>query len=109
MDESDSSLRTTRVEIGKDRFQIQTDLSEAELSAIVEFVSKKIQDQVNSDARMDMRKQMILMAMDITSELFEYRRRSAKYKSYYEESQKMAKILADLLEDGIRQSEEPEF
>lgn len=98
MDSPDLSLHTARVEIGNDRFQIQTDLTDAELSAIVDYVSQKVQAHVRSDARMDMRKQMLLMAMDITSELFDMRRRHARYKEYFLESQKVSRILADMLD-----------
>lgn len=103
MDAQDSPLHTARVEIGNDRFQIQTDLTDAELSAIVDYVTKKMQSYVNSDARMDMRKQMILMAMDISSELFDMRRRHAVYKEFYRESQKTAKVLADMLSEELAQ------
>ena len=99
--DADSSLHTTRVEIGNDRFQIQTDLTDAELSAIVEYVTKKVQLYVNSDARMDARKQLLLMAMDITSELFDMRRRHARYKELYLENQKVAGVLCSMLEDEL--------
>ena len=101
MDAADSSLRTTRVVIGQDEFQIQTDLNEAELDEIVAFVSKKVEQHTDSASRLDIRKQMILMSMDISSELFELRRRVAKAQVYYHESQKMANVLADLLDEGI--------
>lgn len=101
MDARDSSLHTTRVEIGNDRFQIQTDLTDAELSAIVAYVTGKVETYVKADARMDMRKQMLLMAMDITSELFDMRRRHARYKEYYLESQKVSKVLSDMLSAEI--------
>ena len=101
MDARDSSLHTTRVEIGNDRFQIQTDLTDAELSAIVAYVTKKVDAYVKADARMDMRKQMLLMSMDITSELFDMRRRHARYKEFYLESQKEAKVLAEMLSDEL--------
>jgi cell division protein ZapA (FtsZ GTPase activity inhibitor) len=101
MDAADSSLRTTRVVIGQDRFQIQTDLSETELDEIVAFVSKKIEQHTDPGSRLDVRKQMILMAMDISSELFELRRRVTRAQIYYRESQKMADVLAELLENGI--------
>ena len=68
MDAADSSLRTTRVVIGQDKFQIQTDLNEAELDEIVAFVSKKVEQHTDSASRLDIRKQMILMSMDISSE-----------------------------------------
>lgn len=108
MDSPDNSLHTARVEIGNDRFQIQTDLTDAELSAIVEYVSQKVQMHVRSDARMDMRKQMLLMAMDITSELFDMRRRHARYKEYFLESQKEAKILIDILDGELAKLQPPQ-
>lgn len=101
MDEQNVSLHTVKVEIGKDRFQIQTDLTDAELSAIVDYVTKKVDAYVSSDARMDMRKQLLLMAMDITSELFDVRRRHARYKEFYTESQKTAGILSQMIDEAL--------
>ena len=65
------------------------------------YVTKKVQLYVNSDARMDARKQLLLMAMDITSELFDMRRRHARYKELYLESQKVAGVLCSMLEDEL--------
>ena len=107
MDAQESALHTARVEIGTDRFQIQTDLTDAELSAIVAYVTKKVQAYVSSDARMDMRKQLLLMAMDITSELFDMKRRHARYKEFYLESQKVSGVLASMLEDELAKMDSP--
>lgn len=103
-DVADPSLHTTRVEIGNDRFQIQTNLTDTEIADIVAFVSKKMEEHVSTEARMDLRKQMILMALDISSELFELRRQVDKGRTYYKESQKTAGVLSDLLEDGIHRA-----
>ena len=40
-DSQGAPLHVTHIEIGKDRFQIQTDLTDAELSAIVDYVTNK--------------------------------------------------------------------
>lgn len=107
MDGQNAELHTARVEIGKDRFQIQTDLTDAELSAIVDYVTKKVDAYVSSDARMDMRKQLLLMAMDITSELFDVRRRHAHYKEFYLESQKTSGILSQMIDEALDEMKSP--
>lgn len=97
----DSSLRTTRVVVGSSRFQIQTDLSDQELGEVVHFVDQKISQYEDPSSRVDLRSQMILMALDISSELFELRRRLARADYYQKESQRTAQILIDLIDGSL--------
>lgn len=99
MNSSDPEIRSVRVMVGQEKFQIQTDLNDSELEEIVNFVTKKMDLHIKNNSRLDVRKQLILMAMDITSELFDARRRLKKAHTYYQESQKTAGFLADLLEE----------
>ena len=54
---------------------------------------------LKANSRLEIRKQLILMAMDIASELFDTRRRLKRAHIYYQESQKTAGILASMLEE----------
>ncbi|MDR1760343.1 MAG: cell division protein ZapA [Fibrobacter sp.] len=103
----DSSLRTTRVMVGSSRFQIQTDLTDRELSEVVQFVDEKLAQYENPSSRVDLRSQMILMALDISSELFELRRRLARADYYQKESQRTAQILIDLIESSVGEEKPP--
>lgn len=75
MNTSDQEVRSVRVTVGQEKFQIQTDLNDAEIEEIVNFVSKKMDQHLKANSRLEIRKQLILMAMDIASELFDTRRR----------------------------------
>lgn len=99
MNTSDQEVRSVRVTVGQEKFQIQTDLNDAEIEEIVNFVSKKMDQHLKSNPRLEIRKQLILVAMDIASELFDTRRRLKKAHIYYQESQKTAGILASMLEE----------
>ena len=100
-DSQGAPLHVTHIEIGKDRFQIQTDLTDAELSAIVDYVTNKMQAFARADSCTNFRKPLLLMALEITSELFDMRQRHAKYKNLYIESQKIAGVLASMLDDKL--------
>lgn len=93
------SLRSTRVVVGQDRFQIQTDLSEEELQSIASYVDGKIALHVDTSLRTDNRKQLILMALDIASELFETRRRLDELENFRNEALRTAHRLNALFEE----------
>ena len=72
MNTSDQEIRSVRVTVGQEKFQIQTDLNDAEIEEIVNFVSKKMDQHLKANSRLEIRKQLILMAMVIYSDLFYY-------------------------------------
>lgn len=100
MSEQDS-LRSTKIIVGQDRFQIQTDLSEAELQSIVSYVDDKLALHLNPAVRTEPRKQLILMAMDIASELFETRRRLDELEKFRNEALRTAHRLNALFEEPV--------
>lgn len=99
MNSPDTGIRSVRVTVGHDKFQIQTDLTDLELNEIVSFVTKKMEQHLQNNSRLEVRKQLILVAMDVASELFDTRKRLQRAHVYYQESQKTAGILASLLDD----------
>ena len=101
MNSSDAGIRPVRVTVGHDKFQIQTDLTDLELNEIVSFVTKKMEQHLQNNSRLEVRKQLILVAMDVASELFDTRKRLQRAHVYYQESQKTAGILASILDEEI--------
>ena len=93
MDNEATKLREVKLVVGQDRFRIQTDLSDEELSAISDFVSKKTEQYLGDKNIADPRKQLILMALDITSEYFDVRK---KFIHLYENNKKAEKEIVVL-------------
>ena len=98
-----NSLQPTKLTIGGERFQIQTDLSAEELHGIVAYVEAKMAEHLNQSSRTEPRKQLILMAMEIAAELFSVRQQNAKLDKERERNAERLQALLDLLssvEDG---------
>jgi len=100
------SLRSTRIVVGQDRFQIQTDLSEEELQAIASYVDGKLAIHLSPNAR-DPRKQLVLMAMDIASELFVTRHRLEELEKFRNETLLTANRLNALFEEPSEPASRP--
>lgn len=102
--EAENNLRSAKVVLGKDRFQIQTDLSEQELDEIVQFVEKKLEQYVGSDVPLnDAKKRLELMALDITSEYFDLRRRYVRLRENDQNAQKEIVVLNDLMDRALQE------
>ncbi len=100
--ETENNLRSAKVVIGSDRFQIQTDLSEQELNEIVQFVNKKFEQYVGEATAVDAKKRLELMALDITSEYFDVRRRYMRLRENDQNAQKEILVLNDLMDRALR-------
>jgi len=100
--ETENNLRSAKVVIGNDRFQIQTDLSEQELNDIVQFVNKKFEQYVGDATASDAKKRLELMALDITSEYFDVRRRYIRLRENDQNAQKEISVLNDLMDRALR-------
>lgn len=73
--EDTRSLQSLRVQVAGENFQVRTDISEEDLKAVAAYISDKAKIHLIPNARTEPRKQLILMAMEITTELFAARRR----------------------------------
>ncbi len=96
--ENQNNLRSAKIVIGKDRFQIQTDLNESELDEIVQFVEKKYDQYVGDASAVDAKKRLELMALDIASEYFDLRRRYVRLRENDQNAQKEIVILNELMD-----------
>lgn len=90
-------LQATRINIGGERFQIQTDLRQDELDALVAYVESKMQEHSSSSSRVDPRKQLILISMEITAELFAARQRIQELERSQERASEVAERLLQVL------------
>ncbi|NLB63730.1 MAG: cell division protein ZapA [Fibrobacter sp.] len=96
---SESKLKPIRINVGNERLQIQTDLTEEELNKLSAYVENKMEVHINPALRVDPRKQFILLAMDITAELFNTKARLKKSLAKDEKTQTTISHLLEILED----------
>ena len=97
------NLLPTRVTIGGERFQIQTDLSPDELQAIIKYIEEKMEDHLTPSLRADPRKQLTLMAMEIAAELFAARSRVRELERVNERGTETAERLLDKLSSEVEE------
>jgi len=93
------SLQPTKLVIGGERFQIQTDLSAEELQALVSYIEEKMSEHLTPSMRAEPRKQLILMSMEIAAELFALRQRVAELEQTQERTAQSVERLVDILSD----------
>lgn len=94
-------LQPTRITIGGERFQVQTDLSAEELQAIIAYVESKMAEHLTPSLRAEPRKQLILMAMEISAELFATKTRIEDLEKARERSAAVAERLLEALSAEI--------
>lgn len=97
-------LQPTKITIGSERFQVQTDLSAEELQSIVAYVEQKMEEHLTPSHRAEPRKQLILMAMEISAELFASKARVDELEKARERTSTIAERLVDVLTaelDGV--------
>lgn len=92
-------LRSVSVTIAQERIQIRTDLPDAELNEIIEFIGERFNRY--EKYQMDYKKRLSLLAVELTSELFEIRKNMRRAKLYCEQMDKHARDLSSLLDEGV--------
>lgn len=97
-------LQPTKITIGGERFQVQTDLSAEELQSIIAYVESKMAEHLTPSVRVDPRKQLILMAMEIAAELFASKARVDELEKSRERSSAAAERLLDVLTAELEDS-----
>jgi len=98
---STSDLQPSKIIIGGERFQIQTDLSAEELQEIITYIEMKMQEHLTPSLRAEPRKQLILMAMEIAADLFQTRKQVAELERTQERIAQTADHLADMLSSDV--------
>ena len=98
-----AELQPTKITIGGERFQVQTDLNPEELQELIAYIEAKMQEHLTPSLRAEPRKQLILMAMEIASELFDTRRHVAELERTQNRIAQTADHLADLLSGDVEE------
>ncbi|GEM_PF-3516021 len=98
----EQQLQSTRITVGGEVLQIQTDLDPTELERIVQYVDGKILELQTQALKANAKRHLILVAMTIASELFAERQHSAKLEDSQERVQLLVEKLTEML-DGMPQ------
>ncbi|MCQ2104964.1 MAG: cell division protein ZapA [Fibrobacter sp.] len=93
------ALRSVNVNVAQESIQIRTDLPDAELKEIADFIDQRFGR--SSKFQMDNRKRLALLAVELSSEIFELRKQLRRAKVYYEQTEQDLKNLALLLDEGM--------
>lgn len=93
------SLRSVSVIVAQESIQIRTDLPDAELKEISEFIDQRFDR--SAKFQMENRKRLALLAVELTSEIFELRKQLRSAKIYYDTMEQDLKNLSLLLDEGM--------
>lgn len=93
------SLRSVSIVVAQESIQIRTDLPDAELKDIGEFINQRFDR--SAKFQMENRKRLALLAVELTSEIFELRKQLRRAKIYYETMEQDLKNLSLLLDEGM--------
>ena len=96
--------RSISINVAKERLQIRTDLSDADLKEIVDYIDERYESygRYNLEAG----KRLALLALEMAQQLFEAKRRLHQAKVYREQVDQSIKDISSLLEEGIEQPKE---
>lgn len=90
--------------VARERLQIRTDLPEAELKEIVDYIDERFESY--SKFNLESGKRMALVALEMAQQLFEARNRLHQAKVYREQVEQSLKDITSLLEEGIEHPKE---
>lgn len=94
--------RSINVTVAKERLQIRTDLSDAELKEIIDYIDERFESY--GKYNLEAGKRMALLALEMGQQLFEYRKRLHQAKVYKEQMEQGLNDLNVLLDEGIDHS-----
>ena len=92
-------LRSVNISVAQEAIQIHTDLPDAELKEIVDSINQRFER--SSKFQMDNRKRLALLAVELSSEIFELRKQLGRAKIYYDQMEKGLQNLTLLLDEGM--------
>lgn len=92
-------LRSVNISVAQEAIQIRTDLPDAELKEIVDSINQRFER--SSKFQMDNRKRLALLAVELSSEIFELRKQLGRAKIYYDQMEKGLQNLTLLLDEGM--------
>lgn len=90
--------------VARERLQIRTDLPEAELKEIVDYIDERFESY--SKFNLESGKRMALVALEMAQQLFEARNRLHQAKVYREQVEQSLKDITSLLEEGLEHPKE---
>lgn len=92
------TLRSVSITIAQEKIQIRTDLPDAELQQIVDFIGTRLDN--SSKFRLDSKKQLSLLAVELTSEIFELRKQLHMAKIYHDQMEKVVRDLSLVIDEA---------
>ena len=81
------------------RIHIRTDLPDTDLKEIVDFIESRLDN--SSKFKLEMKKQLCLLAVELTSEIVELRKQLRKAKSYHDLMDKDIRELSLQLDEAL--------
>ena len=95
-------LRSVNISVAQEAIQIRTDLPDAELQEIVDSINQRFER--SAKFQMDNRKRLALLAVELTSEIYELRKQLGRAKIYYDQMENGLQNLSLLLDQGMEHS-----
>ena len=92
------TLRSVSISIAQEKIQIRTDLPDTELQQIVDFIGTRLEN--SSKFRLDSKKQLSLLSVELTSEIFELRKQLRLAKVYHDQMEKVVRDLSLMLDEA---------
>ena len=93
--------RSISINVAKERLQIRTDLSNADLKEMVDYIDERYDSY--GKYNLEAGKRMALLALEMAQQLFEAKRRLHQAKVYKEQMDQSIREISSLLEEGIDQ------
>lgn len=94
--------RSISVNVAKERLQIRTDLPDADLKEILEYIDERFESY--GKYNLEAGKRMALLALEMGQQLFEARKRLHQAKVYKEQMEQGINDIASLLDEGLDHS-----
>ncbi|MBO7383193.1 MAG: hypothetical protein J6U07_01075 [Fibrobacter sp.] len=98
------SHRPLSVTVASERLQIRTDLSDADLKEILDYIAERYEGYKKYN--LEASKRMALLALEMGQQIFELRKRLHQAKVLKEQMDQGIKDITSLLEEGIDHSKE---
>lgn len=96
--------RPVSVTVVKERLQIRTDLSDADLNEIISFIDERYDSYEKYN--LETGKRLALLTLELGQQLFEMRKRLRQAKVVMEQMDQRIRDVTSLLDEGIDNGEE---
>ncbi|MCQ2054428.1 MAG: hypothetical protein MJY82_03955 [Fibrobacter sp.] len=96
--------RPISVTVAKERLQIRTDLPDADLKEILNYIDERYESY--GKYNLETSKRMALLALEMGQQLFELKKRLHQAKVFKEQMDQGLKDITSLLDEGIDHSKD---